>query len=1228
MAWDHLLSIYNVEGTVDRTLLMNAVLDVESGATYSDRGGFIGDADGLYHNFNGGTDYHYARRVWYNFIQRGLDGYVTSITHDTVVVPKSDAEPPPTTTGTVTFHMDNNRGRILVDGATYSDSQTASFTIGQAYRLRGGSFAGYKFESWTPTGGVSVGDLTAWDTTMTVTGDGTLTLNHTPVTYTPTISVSPTTIPAGTDFTVTGSGFNPALPVDVYTTDLYGNNLQFPSSKSPDAKGNLSITITLDASITYSGTGYVIAKQSGGIESNHFQVSISSAVLPVHRYYTRYVRIDSGTLPAYVTFYVKDLTANINISQDTLTLNTSGKRLCFKGSADVYDSHQIRFSVRNAGTSTIGVTFGLAYNANAAMSGNAPSLTAGSESAAVDVGPWSIFSAVDFDYLGCEGVGPPPPGSECDAKFPNRQTNLWEMIGWGVCVGVNAVMSVVIATFQPIFDTISKMLSPFLQPFINIATAITGLATRIAVWVSNPRAAISKFVAYTWELLWTLIRTPLAAATELWTAISKPITDALGKIKIEFPDWLGGFQTWLANFPALVTSWLEWFTNPGKKIRELAVAWFTGASPSPVSDWMGTVATGTKDAMQGGLPLASNILGKYAMDGFLSQIQKMREDLLTLAQDLKDLPRTFETETLKKLLQLEADMWGLATLAEVSTIGQVEIFRELLDIMRQRSGFVEASKIHLQAALDASIGIASEQYWNNQFRKKLPGIQDAINQVVKEVITVDQFKTVMGLLGYDATQSQRIWDAHFIAPARQELVTALRRGKISREAWNRLKILVDLDPRYDRIDSETGEAGRGSFSIWNEMVYEDPSIMNLRFMFESGSATDEELPVYLKALGYRPEHIPAMETYIKEYQSRFFRRRQLTLLARLEKTGKITEDEFIARAKAIFYTEKTARYELENQELSAQLGTDTAERATTLGMLNTWYIEDIIDAATYRDSAHTLLYTDETIDRQLAYLDKKKAPPPPTPEKIAEATRAMYDTYYMEDVIDATAWRAFYVAQKYPAEVIDLQLALLDKRKTPVEPPPVDLETERDLLQSEAITAFKKHIIDEPTLRDRLDKLGRSDDAIAVLVAIAKADMATEQRDATIAVYAKAYRQGVILRSDYLAKLIDNDYMPDAAELIVKTEELSWGTGVETLTQTQILNSWELGFLDDETVQKRLKAMGLADVDMRILLSNSVLDQLKAKHLTSLEADKKWSDFGVGPDTRARLLAWYGWTPT
>jgi len=1136
---------------------------------------------------------------------------------------------PVATTYFVTFHMDNMRGVIYAAEVPRTDSDAALFTLGEAITIRAVAHTGYVFASWARTGGVSVASTTQQTTTMTGSGDGTLTANFNPApVYTPTISVSPTTLKAGDQFTVTGSGFNPALPVDIFTTDLYGNNLQFPASQSPTPQGTLSLKITLNAAITYSGTGYVVAIQNGGrIRSNQVQISISGAVLPQHRYYTRYVRIDSATDIPIVTFYVRDLTANTFLSQDTLRPGIVGKIICFKGSADVYDSHHIRISVKNSGAKTIGLRYGLAYNENASNSGTNSALTPGSESAAVDIGTWSIFKNTDFDFSGCEGTGPIDGGVNCEEKFPNRGLFAWDMVAYGFCLAGNAIQSGINAIATGIGNILKPLIDPFLQPWLNFVTMVTGIGTAVSLWIKDPWSELQKVVDATWAIFWSTFQTWANGATALWAVISKPIVDALAKIKLELPDWLGGFQTWLENLPDLVSGGLEWVRNPAKKLAETAIAMVAEESPSAFVSMANILKTGYAQVPPKTPDWKLAPVTLWVEKTVHEWVQKWRARIIELAEENADDPATFSRKLTDEILYLETDAIATGMDLEMASLGLLEGGARVIDIVLNYIGGGPITHIHDQTAIAESIAITSQQYWANKFRKHLPGTGDIINQVVKEIIELDEFKRLMGLQGFSETHAQRIWDAHFIAPARQELVTALRRGKITPEAWERLKILVDLDPRYDKIDTATGEAGKGTFSLWDEMVYDDPGLSNLRFMYESGSVLDEQLPDYLKALGYRPEHIPALETYIKEYQSRFFRRRQLTLIARMVKAGKITEDEFIARAKAIYYTEKTARYELENQALASELSEGAAERIAQLGSINSWYTEDIIDAATYRDSAHTLLYSDDFIDKQLTYLDKKKAPTePPVTER--EATRAMYDTYYVEDIIDSIAWRAFYVAQKYPTDVIELQLALLDKKKAPpVEPPPPDLETERDLLQSEALAAYKKHIIDETTLRDRLDKLGRSDDAINVLVALAKMEMATEQRDATLGVYAKAYRQGAILRSDYLAKLIDNQYMPDAAELIVQTEELSWGTGVEALTAEQILNAWEQGFQTIEQTTDRLRKAGWTDSDMRIRLSFSVIDMLKAKHITAAEADVLWTQFGQGPEERARLAAWYGGTP-
>jgi hypothetical protein len=1109
---------------------------------------------------------------------------------------------------------------------------------------------------------------------MTLSADGTLTANFVPVViiYTPSISVSPTTIQAGGTFTATGSGFNPALPIDLRVTDLYGNLLAI-YSKSPAANGTITFSnLVLPTNISYNGPGYVYGRQTDGSESNHFAVTIQGALFVQHRYYDRYVRIDSGALPAYVRVYIQDVDANVYISQDLLTLSTLGKRLCFKGSSDMYDSHHIRLSVKNEGTSTIGVTFGLAYNAGAANGNNNPALTAGSETARVDIGTWSIFSASDFDYAGCEGVGPPPPGSDCDSKFPNRQTNLWEMIGWGTCVGVNAVWGAIQPVFQPIFDTISKMLSPFLQPWLDFSTALTGFVTATSDWIKDP---------------WTPLKTT-------YNELTAPLVDALGKIKLEVPD-IGGMiwaQLQMSLHPIVEAMGAEvttgsgeiWATHEKPRVGpETSVPWPWGgmvkAFRAITGDWdemakrwaniaSEATTTGT-ETWHSDLSATLKPVGDKAVKDMLDavDVSKYAHSPITPEEAV-----TAATAIAGGIVGTSIAIWLAHAAAEAASLGQYEAVKDLDTVVLSKLGLSALGARILSVPIERGLIVNSEYFYNSLFRPELlplnvleteylrneideefhdlqlkyRGYTDEKIKKIKEAytrrpspaeymsmraegtITAVDYHKRMAEHGFSEFWADKLYDEYLREPSMRELATLYRRGKISRDAFVNMYEVARLDRKYERLDSETGAAGTGSLDAWKELIYNDPSWRQLNVMATSGKLTDAQIDELLTAMGTRPEYMAVLTEVLKELPGTTQRRQVLTLEARLVALGRLDEATYNTDAVELKVAPQISEMILRVERTRLKTGAEAPIRQESLGNLNTWYMSDIIDADTYRSMAKDLTYPDDIIDNQLAYLDKKKAAVTPPPVTEREATRSMYDSYYMEDIIDAPGYRDALTALRYPESIIDLQLALLDKRKTPTVTPPSDLTTERDLLQSEALAAFKKRIIDEPTLRDRLDKLGRSSEAIDVLVAIAKSDMAVESRDATLAVYAKAYRQGAILRSDYLAKLIDNQYTPDAAELIVQTEELSWGTGVETLTQTQILNSWELGFIDDEQVQKRLKATGLADTDMHVLLSNSVLDQLKAKHITSAEADKKWSDLGVGPDERAKLLTWYGWTPT
>lgn len=1154
----------------------------------------------------------------------------------------------PPAQATATFHMDNTRGTILVQGATKTDSQTGTYQTGIDIVIEANPTTGYAFASWASTGGISVANSAHQATTMVLSANGTITANFVPsaITYTPTISVSPTTIQAGTQFIVSGSGFNPAVPISIYTTDQYGNNLQSPASQSPAANGSIYRGITLDANITYSGVGYVIAKQSGSNDSNSVQIFITPSLQVQHRYFTRYVRIDAGTLPAYVTFYVQDLDDNAYLSQETLTLSTLGKRTCFKGSGDRYDTHHIRVSVKNSGSSMISVTFGLAYQAQAAMSGNQAGLTPGSETSRVDVGTWSLFSASDFDYSGCEQAPEPPPSADCDSKFPNRSINLWEGIGWGFCVASNAVSAVWLAAIQPIIDRIVQMLDPFLTPFLNFISAFTAFGTSISTFLHDPRAALK-----TWsdDFINTILpawESRIASAEATWATFFKPVTDKLGEMKLELPDIHMSIADGLkSSAPKTFENLEQWATDPAGRL--LTIAGEIGAGLADTSARIFKAAGALQDTFNESRfrtdavkALTAPIWDVLGLDSFSLQdlaLAFARGPWGSLYDALEPMlvgpePATYETarERAEILVSLELDL-AVLVFAIDSLFSLLPRGIRILDRIPQGVRSIIAAVMVTKSvgelfgpALKHSLTVPLERQWRSQTLDERPGPGELASMRSEGHITKDEYTQRMRENGYPPAIAELLYKSYLQEPTYGDITTLWHRGKITQTAFANLLEVAKRNREYEHLNSEDGSTENGDVDAWIELTYRDPTWRQLSVMATSGKLSEDQIDDLIRASGTRPEFRDSLKEVLMELPGATQRRQVLTLEARLVALGRLDEATYNADAVDLKISDTIAGLILRAERTRLKTGAEAPIRQESIGNLNTWYLNDIIDADTYRQNAQALAYDPDFIDKQLAYLDKRKTPIAPAITE-REATRAMFDAYYTADLVSVDEYRAALADLRYDTEVIELQIELLDKRKAPpVVVPPETLPETRDLLQGEAIAAYKAHAITEAKLRERLSLLGRTEDAIDVLVATAQAQMASSERSVTQALLSKAYKVGTIDRATYTARLLDMDFSPENAELIISTDEAANAIPAEALTLTETLNAWEEGYIDLESVQKRLTALGKSPADQNLLLSFSVRDMLKAKHITAAEADKLWESFGLGPEERQKLAIWYG----
>ncbi|GAG84690.1 unnamed protein product, partial [marine sediment metagenome] len=136
---------------------------------------------------------------------------------------------------------------------------------------------------------------------------------------------------------------------------------------------------------------------------------------------------------------------------------------------------------------------------------------------------------------------------------------------------------------------------------------------------------------------------------------------------------------------------------------------------------------------------------------------------------------------------------------ESGTLGQVEAARDFDSMVVGKLGIDRLAERATMLPFEAGIIRQAEYFYNAKHPTLIPTPSQLIDMVVKEVIPLDEFKQWMKFQGFDEIQSQRIWDSHFIAPDWGQILNAYYRGEITRAQVEELKILVDLDPKYNVI---------------------------------------------------------------------------------------------------------------------------------------------------------------------------------------------------------------------------------------------------------------------------------------------------------------------------------------------------------------------------------------------------------------------------------------------
>lgn len=535
-------------------------------------------------------------------------------------------------------------------------------------------------------------------------------------------------------------------------------------------------------------------------------------------------------------------------------------------------------------------------------------------------------------------------------------------------------------------------------------------------------------------------------------------------------------------------SWLQPLADFFGSIAEGITNWF-GLVFRPIYDFFGSPIKYIVDGLSGLFSKGSTESGTTA-SGLLSSILEGTPDW---GEDLKlDLNALQEMFILPYLNALEPDRYvaygmspedavknleNLGTdlvtanlqlfythaLMEAGSLGQFEFIQSLNSLVVSKFGFDKVTS--MLATIPYSKGLLPlvEMFYNDKFPLQLPTDQDLINMVVKEVIPLDTFTSVMRQKGFDGVWSKRIWDAHFFAPSLGNLLTSFRRGTIDEARLVELQILVDLDPRYNEI--------------WHDSWYNDPTPRQARFMYETGAIDRARLKNIVERTGLLPDDVEPFTEYLATFNERQWKRRYVIELARGYRLDKISEDELRSEIMKVYFSEGVADWIVATEEIAKIIDVKEPKppkvRLLSIGELKRLVKKGKLSLDDFKGKLSGRDYTEEDINLMVSLMELER-----TEEEIKYTTEELVEGLpkpkvlslselkkaYLIDKLDEDELRIRLTGMGYDLLDIDLLIEVLNEEKIEEVKP----EKVVTLTVTQLLTAWRHNELTEDDLKGKL----------------------------------------------------------------------------------------------------------------------------------------------------------------
>ena len=256
------------------------------------------------------------------------------------------------------------------------------------------------------------------------------------------------------------------------------------------------------------------------------------------------------------------------------------------------------------------------------------------------------------------------------------------------------------------------------------------------------------------------------------------------------------------------------------------------------------IIDGTTDGLKGTHPSLRESERNYK-----TQASKINNGLFTRYMNLSKMDEyvppdspledraKFSKAWLDKVLEASNEIYNNSFLTDVFTSSLGAKAPAFGDFLENCFGTQSQAKQVYTQGIETAILKPTQQYWNNLYAPNLPDVSDLINMVVKEVISLDQFKKIMRLQGMNEEFTQNIWDAHFIQPAFGDIQRAIWKGSISHDEIEMYLKRVDLDPRYNE-------------SVWFPLLENTPNMTDSINMLTKEVITQEQFNTLISRNGF------------------------------------------------------------------------------------------------------------------------------------------------------------------------------------------------------------------------------------------------------------------------------------------------------------------------------------------------------------------------------------------